>query len=153
VERSQLKLQISPTFSQRLDQAALKEQIVNHEINSRMEQIDIPDLSDLDKRVEVLETLYLERTPDLSALRAQHTSDQGLDALAYASSVEQTLVQRQTVAQSQYLELANRRAEEIQTFLLEIKPELSTRLILSSEVSELEENSEDISILLSLEGT
>lgn len=127
-QRPQLALQIPAPFNESTDEQGLKAAAVEARIETRMEEIDSSAQRD-QKRRQVLEELYqqAELGPDLSVLEREFTTqgdsdeqtESQLDLLAYNDSLEERLIEAESVSETQLHDLARQRQQAVVDYVNE----------------------------------
>lgn len=145
--RPELELEVSGVVDRKADGLALRAAKLQQIVDSRMAEkaADDPSMYAEQQR-KVLEALFLEqgdaaeRKPALQALVARFTrsvtneetgkEQAQFDALAYSKELRRQLVELQAMSDAELAALANERSSNTRAALLQINPELDSRIVI-----------------------
>ncbi len=166
--RPQLQLELPGAVDREVDGLALRQARVDARIESALsaDGEGSDDADYLESRRETLETLYLAQATaadpeaDLEALRLEHTSsppdedgepgDPRLDTVALSAELESRLVEAETVSDEELAALADQRAANVRTAVIETDPVLEARVVIGKprEVDGSEESAVPMEVAL-----
>jgi len=142
--RPELVLELPPATDTEADRAALQAEELERRIAERLAAPEAADAGVAERRMTVLEALYVESAGSaesedaLAALRAEFTrpadgdeSGAALDALAYAAALERRLADRMALPDGMLASLAESRAETVRAALIDIDMALDARIVIT----------------------
>ena len=142
--RPELSIEIQGVIDREVDGLALRTAKLDALVDEQIDA-DIAEESDeasyAARRTEVLEVMYGEKDA-LQALRVQFETEDVFDELAYATELRRQLIAQQVVEEAELVALAQERAANIRTAILESNPGLEAQ-IGSGDLQAIEKGSDE----------